>query len=524
MIAAVAVLSMLAAAGPSDAEIRAVAALPGEPRIVSAAGVLKNDTPVLTLENPDAFDTASAKRRVVIFAGASSETASAAVIRMVRWFKTLAPQQLRDQWTLSALPAAGFDPGDGKSFARWMTFQAPDVAIEIVDGATPLIGSGGVDTFDRVIRLPASDAALGSTLQAAKPGRSPVHEMVAARVQRDPLAVAQLLAKRYPETPGISYIPAVAWVQSLRLADITGDESLREKVRQQTLPWIAGDKPLLGDRVQLTAVAGTMIFAELAGAGIQAGGAGRVSTASERDAAGVLADQGAAAAAKEKTPAVPEYGQGWTDDMFMATAILARTAMRPGRAGDLDTAVRLLTAYAGRLQRPDGLFNHALDGPAAWGRGNGFAALGLMEALARMPASHPSRATLLDILRRQMAAVRAHQAPDGAIRQIIDEPGAYREESATAMLMSVMARGVRMGWLDASYGPAVQRAWRALSAHVADDGTVVDVCASTGAGPTRRYYFDRPAVTGADDRGGAMALLAALEMHELAKVWSSARR
>jgi unsaturated rhamnogalacturonyl hydrolase len=78
-----------------------------------------------------------------------------------------------------------------------------------------------------------------------------------------------------------------------------------------------------------------------------------------------------------------------------------------------------------------------------------------------------------------------------------------------------MARGIRLGWLDASYRPSVDRAWRALSAHVVDDGTLIDVCAGTGAGPTRRYYFDRPAVTGADDRGGAMGLLAAMEMYEL---------
>jgi rhamnogalacturonyl hydrolase YesR len=79
------------------------------------------------------------------------------------------------------------------------------------------------------------------------------------------------------------------------------------------------------------------------------------------------------------------------------------------------------------------------------------------------------------------------------------------------MLLTAMARGVRLGWLDRSYAPVVQRAWRALAAHVADDGTVIDVCASTGAGPNRKYYFDRPAITGADDRGGAMALLAAIE-------------
>jgi rhamnogalacturonyl hydrolase YesR len=209
--------------------------------------------------------------------------------------------------------------------------------------------------------------------------------------------------------------------------------------------------------------------------------------------------------------------------MFMATAILARTGTRAGHERDLDMAARLVAEYAARLQRPDGLFNHAIDGPAAWGRGNGFAAFGLMETLSRLPESHPLRPKLVDILRRQMAAVRANQAPDGAFRQIVDEPGAYREETATAMLLSVMARGVRLGWLDRSYEPTVRRAWRALAAHVTDDGGLIDVCAGTGVGPTRRYYFDRPATTGGDDRGGAMALLASLEMYELAKMWNSVR-
>jgi hypothetical protein len=46
---------------------------------------------------------------------------------------------------------------------------------------------------------------------------------------------------------------------------------------------------------------------------------------------------------------------------------------------------------------------------------------------------------------------------------------------------------------------------------VTEDGGLVDVCSGTGAGPTARYYFDRPAIEGADDRGGAMALVAAME-------------
>jgi len=140
--------------------------------------------------------------------------------------------------------------------------------------------------------------------------------------------------------------------------------------------------------------------------------------------------------------------------------------------------------------------------------------MGLTEALTAMPDRHPSRAALLEVYRRHMAAVKTQQAPDGMWREVIDNPAAYREETATAMLLTAMTRGIRLGWIDRSYTPVVERAWRALAAHVADDGTIIDVCTSTGAGPTERYYFDRAAITGADDRGGAMALLASMEMYE----------
>jgi len=276
---------------------------------------------------------------------------------------------------------------------------------------------------------------------------------------------------------------------------------LRAKVLEQTKPWLSGEKKLFGDRIQLTSVAGTLIFAELAASG--------------EAAAGTFADEGAVLAAKERSPSVPEYGQGWTDDMFMATAILTRMGGRPGHERDMDVAARLVIAYAAKLQQSSGLFNHAIDGPAAWGRGNGFAALGLFNVLSRMPDAHPDRTKIVEIFRRHMAAVRTQQAPDGMWRQIIDDPASYREETATAMLLTAMARGIRLGWLDQSYRPVVDRAWRALSAHIVDDGTVIDVCTGTGSGPTHRYYFDRQAITGADDRGGAMALLASMEMAEL---------
>jgi rhamnogalacturonyl hydrolase YesR len=115
-----------------------------------------------------------------------------------------------------------------------------------------------------------------------------------------------------------------------------------------------------------------------------------------------------------------------------------------------------------------------------------------------------------------MGGMKAMQAPDGMWRQVVDEPGAYREQSVTAMTLASMARGLRLGWLDSrTYRPVVDRAWRALAAHITEDGAIVDICTSTGSQATLRQYLDRPAISGFDDRGGAMGLLAALEMHEL---------
>jgi unsaturated rhamnogalacturonyl hydrolase len=549
MTTALVAWSMLAAAQPQnslDSDVQAVAKLAGQPAIVSAAGLTRRDSPILTIENPGPFDSSQIRRLVLVGGLDGDDHTARLVLEAVRWLKTAAPSSVRRFWSVSALPMANpdghgtaleFPPDKGffddpqrpesRYVWRWITYQAPDFVVEFAAGpagntafksvdrtAGPrataygvmTIPTGGpanaLQTFQQFVRHTTGHAAVSAT-----------HEALLARAGRDPLEVARVLANRYPQTPSISYIPAVAWTQTLRLAAISNDASLRGRVREQTQPWLSGERKLFGDRVQLTSVAGTMIFADIA-----AGAAG----AAGDSAAGALANEGAARAAEEKADGSALNGQGWTDDMFMGTAILARAGRRPGREHDLDTAARRLVAYAARLQRADGVFIHAVDGPFAWGRGNGFAALGLAEALealepTALPVPHPARAQLLDIFTRHMAGLKAQQAPDGMWREVIDEPGSYRELTATAMIFSAMAKGVRHGWLEPSYRPVAERAWRALAAHVETDGSLVDVCESTGVGPTRRYYVDRKATSGADDRGGAMALLASMERFELSR-------
>ena len=336
-------------------------------------------------------------------------------------------------------------------------------------------------------------AAIGvATLALAAP--------LAQTAAGDPVEIARILAARYPAQPIMSYIPALAWSGQLRLSALTGEARWREKALKDIDRFVSGQTPAIAEPYRLTSLAGALAFFEaaaLTGNSAAGGLAGRIGLSMLPDGPGKHVN----------------FATGWTDDMFMAGAVMSRLGSETTTHAALH---RMLTAYAKKLQRTDGLFVHAETAPHAWGRGNGFAVLGLTEALVHLPASWRGRAEVLGIYRRHLAALVTHQSDDGSWRQVIDDRASYRELTATAMITAAIARGISRGWIDRdSYQPVLDRGWQAVAARVGADGTVKDVCSSTGAGPTKDYYLNRPVVNGADDRGGAMALLAAIEIAEL---------
>ena len=519
-------------------DLNNLATLPGQPATVSAGGLTRNQTQLLTIENLTPY-SASTKRRIVIVAGLDGKRESAELaIDAVRWFKSEANDEIRRSWDISAMPLANptahvadtFPPvehffnhperPDTRYIWRWVAYQTPDLVVELTAGDTFQIEDAGQEgTLSAALSSLSTNSTLGRVpvvivegqtqdgervmreiLARAPESRSQLRTTVDNRIERQPLEIARLLAERYPGTPSMSYIPGVAWVHTLRLATLLNDSSLRAKVIQDIQPWLSSEESITGDRISFAGLAGTMVFSELAKI-----------PGLHRETAEQLAAEGVALAAKESTPGQPDYGSGWSDDVFLGT-IAATTAQ--DRAG-MEAAVRLITGYANQLQQTSGLWHHAPDSPIAWGRGNGFAAAGLAETLTALPSDHSSYATVLNIYRQHMEGLRLHQAPDGMWHQVINLPGSYRETSVTALTLTAMARGIRLGWLDQSFQTVVTRAWRGLLAHIEKDGTLVDVCISTGAGPTLSHYLDRTAIQGFDDRGGALALGAALEMHAL---------
>ena len=206
------------------------------------------------------------------------------------------------------------------------------------------------------------------------------------------------------------------------------------------------------------------------------------------------------------------YHSEMSDAVFMACPILARVGKLTGEPKYFDMCARHFAFMKKLTMRDDHLYRHSPLDEAAWGRGNGFPALGLALTLTDLPADHPAYTSMLQDYRDHMAALAKVQDFTGHWRQVVDHPGSYRELTSTCMITFAMARGLRRGWLEPKYRDHVDRGWQAVSGRVASDGGLIDVCTGTGKQPNLRAYYDRTAILGRDDRGGAMALLLATEM------------
>lgn len=187
----------------------------------------------------------------------------------------------------------------------------------------------------------------------------------------------------------------------------------------------------------------------------------------------------------------------WIDDMYMVGMLQIQAYRATRDTKYADRAALQLTAYIDRLQQPNGLFFHGPEYHYHWGRGNGWVAAGMAEVLKSLPADHPKRAELMVGYKKMMAALLKFQAGNGMWRQLIDYPYSWAESSCTAMFAYAMTVGVHNGWLDkADYLPAVEKAWKALCAHVDRKGNIREICVGTGQQDDIEFYLKRPRTLG----------------------------
>lgn len=187
----------------------------------------------------------------------------------------------------------------------------------------------------------------------------------------------------------------------------------------------------------------------------------------------------------------------WLDDMFMITMIQTQAYRATGDRTYIDRAAKEMVLYLDEIQLKNGLFHHSPDAPFAWGRGNGWMAVGMAELLRALPDDHPHKARIMQGYLKMMATLLTYQAEDGMWRQLIDDKDSWKETSGTAMFTYALIRGVKYGWLDKkSYGIAARKGWLALTTYLNDEDNLTEVCEGTNIGFDRAHYMNRPRIEG----------------------------
>ena len=180
--------------------------------------------------------------------------------------------------------------------------------------------------------------------------------------------------------------------------------------------------------------------------------------------------------------------QVWLDGLYMAQPFFAEYAQlfhEDSVFGDIARQFAAIETHT--RDKATGLLYHGWDeahgqpwadkqsghSPNFWGRAMGWYGMALVDVLDYLPAGgdhepadHSPRQSLVAILQRYAAAIQKVQDPaTGCWWDILDKPGAqgnYLEASASCMFAYTLAKGVRMGYLPASYRVTAEKAWRGI--------------------------------------------------------------
>lgn len=233
--------------------------------------------------------------------------------------------------------------------------------------------------------------------------------------------------------------------------------------------------------------------------------------------------------------------QMWLDGLFMAEPFAAEYSLifnHPEHFDHIAKQFALIEKYA--VDDKTGLIYHAYDeskeqkwadpktgrSPHFWSRAIGWYAMALVDVLDYIPANHPERANLIKYLQRLAPALVKYQdAKSGVWYQMTTQgtrKGNYFEASASCMFVYALAKGVRMGYLPASYLALAKKGYAGILKEFIEEeanGTIslnktVSV-GGLGGSPYRdgtyEYYLSEP-IRKNDLKGVGPFIFASVEM------------
>ncbi len=235
--------------------------------------------------------------------------------------------------------------------------------------------------------------------------------------------------------------------------------------------------------------------------------------------------------------------QMWLDGLYMAEPFLVRYATVFNQPEWFDEATfQLEEVYTHTLDSVSGLVYHAWDeskqerwcNPETgqskhfWSRGTGWYMMALVDVLEYLPANHPERERLIEILNDLSASLLKVQDPaTGLWYQVMDmggREGNYLEASGSAMIIYAFAKGVKMGWLNQKYLETANTCFDSLIKNLVTEGedgypnlnNTVGGC-GLGGNPYREadyhYYTTEKKVVN-DPKGVAPVIMAAIELNK----------
>ena len=456
------------------------------------------------------------------------------------------PQTPQVQGKLThGLPPDGnyfFDPEipESRYIWRWVSYQAPDLVIELSLGESIRIESNEavpafITDMDTVSTV-SDDSLIGALgrKHESNPGSIPgvritgarkhvlskivellgkvvdsrgtdqplsSHAAVAIRKRRDRSAqeVSEALASQfgYKLDSPINYIQGVGVSGRIRLAEHT-NQDVPDDIFQFVDPYVDNPSTSFGDIPGSASLAGAVWADDL------------FRVTKDPRYKNYLLDLANRFESDGSNPPAPADPKWRTEDMFMLGSMMGRSYALTQEGRYLDILTNFLVEMG--TQQISGLYWHDRETPFYWGRGNGFAVLGLAETLTNLPQSHPLYADILLMYKKLLNGLLKYQNPSGCYHQVITLRGSYQELTSTSMIGYGVARGVKLGLLDQSYLPTLASLWNGAKDRITETGDVVDGCTGTGALETEHDYIIREALSGYDDRTGSLALWFSVEM------------
>ena len=232
--------------------------------------------------------------------------------------------------------------------------------------------------------------------------------------------------------------------------------------------------------------------------------------------------------------------QMWLDGLYMAEPFYAEYSALTNDAAGLDDVAKQFALIEKHLADPKtGLLYHGYDesheqkwadkttgrSPNVWDRAVGWYAMALVDVLDYLPAGNAHRAELTKDLQRLAPALAKYQdAKTGTWSLVMGQEtqkGNYAEASGSSMFVYALAKGVRLGYLEAKYAAVARKGYEGLlktfvsteNGALALNGTVS--VGGLGGTPYRdgsyQYYLSEP-LRKNDLKGVGPFILASVEM------------